>query len=291
MIKKDPFCYINPLTDFGFKKLFFNELNKELLIDFLNEILPEPDKIVDLKYEPTILHGEDEAERKAIFDIFCTNADGEYFIVEMQRAKQPYFRDRSLYYASLPIQKQAPTGKWDFHLKAVYFIGVLDFVLFNETADDHEHYLEYAQLIRQRTGTVYSKKINFAFIELPKFTKTATELRTNTDRWLFCLRNLSRLDSRPEAVQGRIFEQLFKAAEINRLTKQEMTTYKKSILEYDDVRSAVDYAREEGVEYGIQKGREEGVINIAVNCLKRGMSVEEVCTITGLSEEIVRKLK
>ncbi|WP_085537193.1 Rpn family recombination-promoting nuclease/putative transposase [Massilibacteroides vaginae] len=287
MIEKEPFCYINPLTDFGFKKLFFNELNKDLLIDFLNEIIPEPDKIVDLQYEPTILQGEEATERKAIFDIFCTNAKGEYFIVEIQRAKQPYFRDRSLYYASYPIQKQGIKGKWDFRLKAVYFIGILDFVLFNEVADDHEHYLEYVQLIRQRTGTIYSKKINFAFVELPKFKKTEAELRTNTDRWLFCLRNLSRLDTRPEAVQGRIFEKLFKAAEINRLTKQEMATYKKSILEYDDVRNAVDYARKEGREEGVQKEKR----TLAINCLKEGMSTKQVSRITGLSEEEILKLQ
>ncbi|MDD4514712.1 Rpn family recombination-promoting nuclease/putative transposase [Massilibacteroides sp.] len=197
--------YINPLTDFGFAKIFFDELNKDLLIDFLNEIIPEPDKIVDLQYQPTIFHGELEGDRKTIFDIFCTNEKKEFFIVEIQRAKQPYFRDRSLYYASRPIQNQATKGKWDFHLKAVYFVGILDFILFDEINDDSNHYLEYVQLIRQRTGTLYSKKLKFAFVELPKFLKTVTDLRTNTDRWLFCLRNLSRLDSRPSAVQGAYF--------------------------------------------------------------------------------------
>lgn len=279
--------YINPLTDFGFNRLFFTELNKDLLIDFLNEIIPEPDKIIDLQYQPTVLHSELEEERKAIFDIFCTNEKGEYFIVEMQRAKQAYFRDRSLYYASHPVQKQAPKGKWDFHLKAVYFIGILDFVLFDEAEEDAAHYLEYVQLIRQRTGTLYSKKLNFALVELPKFHKTEAELETNTDRWLFCLRNLSRLTSRPEAVQGRIFEKLFKSAEIKQLTTNEMKAYKKSILEYDDVRSAVDFAREEGVE----KGRKEGIGTIALNCLQQGMSLAEISRITGLSEKEILSLK
>ncbi|MDD3062321.1 MAG: Rpn family recombination-promoting nuclease/putative transposase [Massilibacteroides sp.] len=294
--------YINPLTDFGFNRLFFTELNKDLLIDFLNGILPDPDKIVDLQYQPTVHFGDLEGERKAIFDIFCTNEKGEYLIVEMQRAKQAYFRDRSLFYASCPIRNQAPKGKWDFQLKAVYFIGLLDFVLFDEAADDANYYLEYVQLIRRRTATLYSKKLNFAFVELPKFRKTESELVTNADRWLFCLRNLSRLTSRPEAVQGRIFEKLFKAAEIKRLTTTEMEAYRKSILEYDDVRSAVDCAREEGVNLGVKKGvlkgREEG-INIGVvktkkkmvrNCLLAGMSTAEISKLTELSEEEVRAI-
>ncbi len=96
------------------------------------------------------------------------------------------------------------------------------FFLFDETEDDSAHYIDYVQLIRQRTGTLYSKKLNFALVELPKFRKTEAELETNTDRWLFCLRNLSRQTSRPDAVQGRIFEKLFKAAEIEQLTTKEM---------------------------------------------------------------------
>lgn len=287
--------YINPLTDFGFNRLFFTELNKDLLIDFLNEIIPEPDKIVDLQYQPTILHAELKEGRKAIFDIFCTNENGEYFIVEMQRAKQPYFRDRSLYYASRPIQKQAPKGKWDFHLKAVYFIGILDFILFDETEEDATQHIDYVQLIRQRTGTLYSKKLNFVLIELPKFRKTEAELATNADRWLFCLRNLSRLTSRPEAVQGRVFEKLFNAAEIKQLTTKEMETYRKSILDYDDVRSAVDFAREEGLNDGIEKGIEKGRIEeskaIALNCLKQSMPLEQISQITGLSTKEILLMK
>ena len=99
--------YINPFTDFGFKKLFGSELNKDLLIDFLNQVLPGKHKIKDLTYARTEQLGNTETDRKAIFDLYCIGENGERFIVEMQKAKQNFFKDRSVYYSSFPIQEQA----------------------------------------------------------------------------------------------------------------------------------------------------------------------------------------
>ena len=100
--------YINPFSDFGFKKLFGTELNKDLLIDFLNEvILPQNKKIADLKYRSNEYMGQTELDRKAIFDLYCISSVGERFIVEMQKAKQNYFKDRSVFY-SLSQYKNKP---------------------------------------------------------------------------------------------------------------------------------------------------------------------------------------
>ena len=126
--------YINPFTDFGFKKLFGTELNKDLLIDFLNEvILPKKRKIIDLTYGKNDHAGATEIDRKAIFDLYCISSDNERFIVEMQKAKQNYFKDRSVFYASFPIQEQAEKGEWDYKLKEVYTVGILDFSFSDET--------------------------------------------------------------------------------------------------------------------------------------------------------------
>jgi predicted transposase/invertase (TIGR01784 family) len=133
-----PEKYINPLTDFGFKKLFGEEVNKDLLIDFLNELLPERHKIKELTYQPNEQMSITEYDRKAIFDLYCESEKGEKFIVEIQRAKQNFFKDRSVYYASFPIQQQAIKGSnWDFRLAAVYTIGILDFI-FEEDKDDKD---------------------------------------------------------------------------------------------------------------------------------------------------------
>jgi len=126
--------YLNPLTDFGFHRIFGEESNKDLLMDFLNEIIKEEGRITDIQYLVSEQWGNFETDRKAVFDIFCKTEKGEYFIVEMQNAKQPFFRDRSIFYTSIPIQKQAPKGVWNFQLKAVYLVAILDFVLAEKLA-------------------------------------------------------------------------------------------------------------------------------------------------------------
>ena len=269
--------YLHPLTDFGFHKLFGTESCKELLIDFLNEVIKDEGRITSIQYLPPEQWGYSRNDRRAVFDIFCTNEKEEFFIVEMQKEKQPYFRDRSIFYASLPIRRQAPRGKWNYRLKAVYVVAVLNFFLFKEFKDDKEHVIEYVHLVRERTKTLYSKKLNFVFVELPKFKKREEELITNFDKWLFVLKNLSRLEERPAALQGKIFEMLFQLAEVKELSKEDMKEYRKSILKYQDVRDAVDLAREEGIE--------EGIIFIIQKCLQKNMPVEDIVDITGFSLE------
>ena len=135
--------YINPFTDFGFKKLFGEELNKDLLLDFLNELLKEEQgQIKDLTYLKTEHLGLTESDRKAIFDLYCENERGEKFIVELQKSKQNFFKDRTVYYSTFPIREQAEKGEWNYNLKAVYCIGILDF-----TFDDYKTEPEKSEVV------------------------------------------------------------------------------------------------------------------------------------------------
>ena len=97
--------YINPFTDFGFKKLFGSEFNKDLLIDFLNQVLGDREQIKDLTYLNTGKLGKTQNDRKAIFDLYCENEKGDRFIIELQNVAQLYFKDRSIFYATFPIQE------------------------------------------------------------------------------------------------------------------------------------------------------------------------------------------
>src|SRR6056297_2723318 len=110
--------YINPFTDYGFKRLFGEEPNKDLLRDFLNELLREEQgEIVELTYLKDEQLGNTQLDRKAIFDLYCENERGEKFIVELQKAKQNFFKDRSVFYSTFPIQHQAKQGDWNYELK------------------------------------------------------------------------------------------------------------------------------------------------------------------------------
>lgn len=271
--------YINPLTDFGFKKLFGSEPNKVLLIDFLNQILPEKHKIKDLNYSRNEQMGLNELDRKAIFDLYCIGESGERFIVEIQKAKQNYFKDRSIYYSSFPIQEQAQKGDWDYKLDPVYTVGILDFIF-----DDHRSDEELLHLIelKNQNCEVFYDKLKFIYIELPKFKKREEELETQFDKWLYVFRYLSQLQDRPQKLQDKIFEKLFEAAEIAKFTPEERDAYEESLKYYRDIKNVVDTSMEEGVEKGLK--------TVAKKMKKEGEPIEKIIKYTGLTKKQIEEI-
>ena len=216
--------YINPYTDFGFKKLFGTELNKDLLISFLNALFHDKPEITDLTYMNTEHLGEGIVDRKAVFDVYCRLSDGSRIIVEMQKAEQQYFKDRSIYYSTYPIREQAPKGMWDYHLEDVYTVGILNFT-FPDGEYPSDSMIHEIKLKDVEDNHVFYDKLTFVYLEMPKFNKTEDELETMFDKWMFALSNLARLLERPKALQERIFARLFEQAEVAHFTPQERNEY------------------------------------------------------------------
>ena len=298
--------YVNPYTDFGFKKLFGTEMNKELLISFINSLFNGKEVVKDLTYLNTEHLGGRELDRKAVFDVYCENEKGEKILVEMQKAEQQFFKDRSLYYATFPIREQAERGDWDYSLKAVYVIGILNFNI----DDENDSYFHHeVQLTDQRTKEVFYDKLTFIYLEMPKFNKTEEELDGMFEKWLFVLRNLSRLLERPQALQERVFTKLFEAAEIAKFTKTEYEAYEESLKVYRDwqntIRTAINKGLEEGREKGLEEGRAEGLEKgaeglekgraeekaaIARNLKSLGLTTAQIAQATGLPAKEIDKL-
>ena len=282
--------YINPFTDFGFKKLFGEEPNKNLLLDFLNELLKEEQgRITELTYLKNEHLGQ-ELNRRAIFDLYCTNERGERFIVELQKTKQNFFKDRTIYYSTFPIREQAKRADWNYELKAVYTIAILDFV-FDEDRHEPEKYRYDVKLMDRETHEIFYDKLTFIYLEMPKFDKTLEALATRFDKWLYIIRNLHRLDRIPEKLREKVFEQLFETAEIARFTHEQLNDYEDSLKYYRDLKNSLDTAYDDGVKKGIEQGIEQGEVRkeIAfVLMLKdKGKSIKEIADLTNLSEERV----
>ena len=279
-----PEKYINPLTDFGFKKLFGEEVNKELLVDFLNELLPEPHKIKALSYLQNEHLPQLEQDRKAIFDLYCENEKGEKFIVEIQKAKQNYFKDRSVFYSTFPIQQQAIKGSnWDFKLAAVYTIGILDFI-FEEDKEDKSYI--HQVVLKNQHNKIFYEKLTFIYIELPKFDKSAEHLESKIEKWLYVLRYLAKLQDRPFALQEKIFTKLFAAAEIAKYSREEREVYENSLKYYRDFNNVLDTA----FESGELKGKIEERILIAQKMKMKGIDINTIIEFTGLNAEDIEKL-
>jgi predicted transposase/invertase (TIGR01784 family) len=251
--------YIDPFTDFGFKKLFGEECNKDLLLDFLNELLhKEEGKIVSITYLKNERLGISEEARKAVFDLYCENEKGEKFIVELQKEKQAFFKDRTLFYSTFAITDQAAKGKtWNFQLKDVYVVGILNFVI-EENKHNPDKYKYEVMLTDIETNDIFYKKLKYVYLEMPKFNKEADELETRFEKWMYLLKNLDRLDNIPDKLRERIFEKMFAAAEIAKLTKEEYKAYVDSLNSYRDLNNCLDYAREKGRAEGNAEGRAEG---------------------------------
>jgi len=287
--------YISPFTDFGFKKLFGTEMNKDILMDFLNELLKKDQgKIIDLNYLPLEQLGRSIDTRKAIFDIYCENEKGEKFIVELQKSPQNYFKDRSVYYSTFPTKK----GKWDFKLKAVYMIGILDFI-FAEDQDDQEVIHHEVKLVDQSTQKVFYDKLTYIYLEMPKFKKTEEELETHFDKWLYVLRNLEDLTNRPEKLQEKIFAKLFEQAEIANYSEQEYTEYEHSLKVYRDLNNVIETAESKGEKRGEARGEKRGIAKgeikkakeIARSLLEEGLPIELIMKATKLSKAEIEQLK
>jgi len=290
--------YIDPFTDFGFKRLFGEECNKDLLLDFLNELLHQKEgKIVSLTYMKSEQLGRSEADRKAVFDLHCENEKGEKFIVEMQKTKQTFFKDRALYYSTFPIVKQAIPGDWSYELKAVYTVAILDFV-FEEDKKDVDKYRYDVMLTDIETHKIFYDKLKFVYLEMPKFTKEVDELETHFEKWMYVLKNLKRLNNIPDKLRERIFEKIFETAEIAKLSSEEYEQYVISLKTYRDYKNSIDTAREEGEAIGIEKGEAIGIekgeakkaIEIAKKLKSRGMLSDQVSEITGLPIEEIENL-
>ena len=282
--------YISLLTDFGFKRIFGTDPNKDLLIDFLNSLFDGEQVVKDVTYLNSEHVGDVHSERKAIFDVYCENEKGEKFIVEMQNASQQYFKDRSLYYATFPIREQAQKGGiWNYELKHVYVVALLNYDMtepsFAKDTINHD-----IGLLDKQTHKVFNEKLTFKYVEISKFDKSIEELKSNYDKWIYVLQNLSRLDRQPRYLQTEVFSRLFKQAEIAGFTRTELREYEDSLKAFRDMKNTLDNAKKEGLEEGLIKGERNKAIEIAKNLLEMKMPFETIMKATGLSMEEIVKL-
>ncbi|NJN66082.1 MAG: Rpn family recombination-promoting nuclease/putative transposase [Chloroflexaceae bacterium] len=295
-----PTRFIDPTTDYGFKRLFGRRNSpesKEILRHFLFEVLALPHPITDLVYLPTEQIPDSMGERTGIFDIYCTDATGQHFLVEMQRNRRSYFKERALYYATFPITQQVQRGDEGppFKLLPIYVTSILSFRM-----DDEPDFLRRIQLANVATGQVFYQGLTFVFIELPKFTRALTELTTGTEKWLYLLSHMATLDVVPEELAVEPYTLAFRAAEEGALSREEWMFYQGSLKQLRDERSlyytGLEEGRIEGLEAGIERGHragltegmEEGQVRksreMARAMLADGMDRALVARYTGLSE-------
>jgi predicted transposase/invertase (TIGR01784 family) len=303
--------FADPKNDIAFKKIFGDENHKEVLISFLNAVL-------DFQGEQTIVEVEltnpyqvpkIEALKETILDIKVTNQKQEHFIVEMQKKDLGDFAKRSLYYTSKAYVNQLDAGKNYHKLKKVYFIGLLNFTMFEGQSCISRHLI-----LNQETNTQDLDDFEFCFIELQKFSKPLGQLSTLLDKWIYFIKNASSLEMVPKEFTGNsALEQAFDSAQMYNWNREEMDVYDYMHLKAWDEINAIDTAvkkaekraKQEGLEQGLEQGLELGIeqeqrlskkqraqdkIEIAKNAISQGLEIQTIAAITGLSIEEIEKL-
>ncbi len=315
--------YIDPMTDYGFKRIFGSEVNKDLLIAFLNGLFHGRKQIVDLVYNRNEHVGGNVENGDVIFDLTCTSGNGEEFVIEVQRTAQENLKRRMLYYGSKLIADQAPRGDrrgWNYGIGEVYVIVLLDgFRL--PGGGEGRRYLHDVCFMDRETGVVFYDRFGFIYIELINFVKAESELESDLDRWLYVLRHMSGLDRLPLYLRKPVFEKLFQIAEYSKLNKEERTMYDRSLRNKWDAQSiretaentlkrgiekALAEGREMGEKIGIEKGIEKGMEkarleaeaklltekrSTATRMLERGLAVGLIAEVLSMSIEEIERLR
>ena len=279
--------FINPFTDMGFKKIFGQEITKDLLIDFLNDLLIGEREITDIQFLDKEQLGVTEEDRSLIYDVYCETVTGEKIIVEMQNKSQPFFKDRALYYLSNAIARQGEKGTtWKYEVKAVYGVFFMNFHLEQGVEAMRRDII----LANKETHKLFSDKMRFIFLELPSFKKEEEECYNDFERWIYVLKNMETLNRLPFKAQKSVFKKLEQIVDIASMSKADRIKYDESIKKYRDTLAVMSGQWLEGKAEGKAEGLQEGIAKVAKNMKAMKMSDKQIAAATGLSEETIKSL-
>lgn len=274
-------AFINPLTDWGFKRIFGD---KDLLINFLNSLLEGERVITDLRYMNNEREGEQLEHRKVIYDLYCETDTGEHIIVEMQNRWQEFFKDRALFYSAKSIVEQGRSGKkWGFQLTPVYGVFFLNFLLDN---DDSDYFCRDVSLIDKHTGKVFNEKLRHFYIELPRFVKSENHCDNFLEYWIYNLVNMEKLEHISFKDQDAIFTRLEQIASQANLSPEERQRYEDEWKIYNDYFNTIESAEKRAQEIGEKKKNLENARNFKM----LGVSTDIIMKATGLSRNEIEQL-
>ena len=291
--------FINPFTDIGFKRIFGQEFSKPVLLKFLNALLKDERTITDLQFLDKEQIGIYDGDRSLIYDVLCRTADGEQIIVEMQNRYQPYFKERSIYYAARAIVEQGQRGReWEYDIKAVYLVAFMDFQI-SDTVKDVR--IDVALMDMER-HTLFSDKVRLVYLQLPFFTKEEEECHDDFDRMLFVLKHMDVFDRMPWAAKDSVFQRLAEIAEVAKLDKKERIQYEAEVKGYRDTIAVMHgqyllgeakgraEGRAEGLAEGWAEGHTEGLLIAATQMRSMGIADKEIKETLGLTDEDMKRL-
>lgn len=289
--------FLNPRTDFAFKKIFGSDQSQDILISLLNALLRlrspyciKEVEILDPYVAPKIL-----GLKNSFLDVRAKDERELSYVIEMQVLNVVAMEKRVLYNACKAYSNQLSSGEEYHKLNDVVAITITDFIMFPEIPSLITHFK-----LREDGGQVYSDDLALVFAELPKFDLPETELKTTLDRWFFFLKHAEDLQVIPKSLELEpAIVSAFKMANKASLSAAELEEQERREIYIQDQRGAIELAqqqaREEGLEEGLEKGLEKGVKKgreeVALNMLRATCELDWVASVTGLDRAHLDRLR
>ena len=303
------FRYADLTLDKGFKIVLGRIGSEKILMNLLNCLLGL--RITHLEYRNNEHLGMTEEDRSSRFDIYCRDENGSGFLIEMQNWGQKYYNKRAVYYSSLAVQNQAVEEyrrqreelrrDWDYDFRPLYVVSFLNFR--NWTYEGCEmrrnKFLATYRYRDVETGNELGDGTTLVFVDLERFAKPVEECVSEEDLWMYCIKNMGKQMECPEVVTGTKIEELFRQAELSRMTMEQRISYETSFMSRNDmlnsVREQLENAREEAIKIGLAEGRAEGRAEGLAEAIRRmlsaGFTTEQICEIMGTTADEVLAAK
>ena len=248
--------FADPKSDISFKKIFGDQRRQTILISFLDAVLglKGPASIKEVVRLNPFQSPPIEGLRELPLDIRAVDHRGITFIVEMHVECQEGFAKRALYYTSKgylqPIKKSDEYSK----LNAVHFIGILDFSLLSGDEPLSRHLI-----INQNSQKQDFKDFELNLIELPKFKKELDVLENVIEKWMYFLKHTDELSTVPEEL-GEVEEikEAFQIIDQHMWTQEEIDVYDYWDMKEGSYIDALNTARKDGEQKGLEKGLKDG---------------------------------
>ena len=285
--------FVNLRSDVGFKAVFADRNNKDILIGVLNQILPPEVRIEDIKeYSDREQRRDVPYGKKTVLDLVCVDRDDRTFVVEMQASEEDFFFERCVYYASGLYHLELSDGVRYKGLRPVYVVSFLNYRLRHddESLWDTDHFISLWRFTEKRTGMVADQTISVIFVEMTLFTKTLEECVTEFDRLFYIFRNSDGFQRIPEWIEeaGGISMRLAEACEVAAFDKEKKLKYEIDKMNEWDILAQREFAERKGLEEGLQKGlregREETRLSIARKLFEAGTPVDVIVNCTGVDD-------
>ena len=269
--------FVNLRSDVGFKAVFADRNNKDILIGVLNQILPPEARIEDIKeYSDREQRRDVPYGKKTVLDLVCVDRDDRTFVVEMQASEEDFFFERCVYYASGLYHLELSDGVRYKGLRPVYVVSFLNYRLRHddESLWDTDHFISNWRFTEKRTGMVADQTISVIFVEMTLFTKTLEECVTESDRLFYIFRNSGGFQKIPEWIEeaGGISRRLAEACEVAAFDKEKKLKYEIDKMNERDILAQRVFAERKGFEKGYADGEAKGIADGMAQGMAQGMA-------------------